>query len=135
MSRRTSSWHCSRSTCFLPSILSTHSQSIDRYPNLYEVRLIPTKKDIAFVEYLDEGSATVAKDALHNYKLDGENKIKVSGHHCSLFQQHPNPSFPFVDYIREEVMDFCDLTCALSPYGFVLYQYILFLYLSHPRVL
>lgn len=48
-----------------------------RYPNLYEVRLIPTKKDIAFVEYLDEGSATVAKDALHNYKLDGENKIKV----------------------------------------------------------
>ena len=48
-----------------------------RYPNLYEVRLIPTKKDIAFVEYMDEGSATVAKDALHNYKLDGENKIKV----------------------------------------------------------
>lgn len=48
-----------------------------RYPNLHEVRLIPTKKDIAFVEYVDEGSATVAKDALHNYKLDGENKIKV----------------------------------------------------------
>ena len=39
--------------------------------------MIPTKKDIAFVEFLDEGSATVAKDALHNYKLDGENKIKV----------------------------------------------------------
>ena len=49
----------------------------DRYPNLYEVRLIPTKRDIAFVEFLDEGSAGVAKDALHNYKLDGENKIKV----------------------------------------------------------
>ena len=48
-----------------------------RYPNLYEVRLIPTKKDIAFVEFMDEGSAGVAKDALHNYKLDGENKIKV----------------------------------------------------------
>ena len=48
-----------------------------RYPNLYEVRLIPTKKDIAFVEFMDEGSATVAKEALHNYKLDGENKIKV----------------------------------------------------------
>ena len=29
------------------------------------------------MEYSDEGSATVAKDALHNYKLDGENKIKV----------------------------------------------------------
>ncbi|KAL4068936.1 hypothetical protein V8B97DRAFT_2024590 [Scleroderma yunnanense] len=51
-----------------------------QYPNLYEVRLIPTKKDIAFVEYMDEGSASVAKDALHNYKLDGENKIKASIH-------------------------------------------------------
>ena len=49
----------------------------NQYPNLYEVRLIPTKKDIAFVEYIDEGSAGVAKDALHNFKLDGENKIKV----------------------------------------------------------
>ncbi|KAF8628537.1 hypothetical protein AX15_003831 [Amanita polypyramis BW_CC] len=49
-----------------------------QYPNLYEVRLIPTKRDIAFVEYYDEGSATVAKDALHNYKLDGENKIKIT---------------------------------------------------------
>jgi RNA recognition motif-containing protein len=48
-----------------------------QYPNLYEVRLIPTKRDIAFVEFADEGSAGTAKDALHNYKLDGENKIKV----------------------------------------------------------
>jgi len=49
-----------------------------QYPNLHEVRLIANKKDIAFVEYVDEGSATVAKDALHNYKLDGENKIKIT---------------------------------------------------------
>ncbi|TFK42259.1 RNA binding protein [Crucibulum laeve] len=49
-----------------------------QYPNLYEVRLIPSKKDIAFVEFIDEGSAGVAKDALHNYKLDGENKIKIT---------------------------------------------------------
>ncbi|TFK19674.1 RNA-binding domain-containing protein [Coprinopsis marcescibilis] len=49
-----------------------------QYPNLYEVRLIPTKKDIAFVEFSDEGSAGTAKDALHNYKLDGENKIKIT---------------------------------------------------------
>jgi RNA recognition motif-containing protein len=49
-----------------------------QYPNLHEVRLIANKKDISFVEYMDEGSATVAKDALHNYKLDGENKIKIT---------------------------------------------------------
>ncbi|KIJ13766.1 hypothetical protein PAXINDRAFT_135615 [Paxillus involutus ATCC 200175] len=49
-----------------------------QYPNLHEVRLIPTKRDIAFVEYMDETSAGAAKDALHNYKLDGENKIKIT---------------------------------------------------------
>lgn len=58
------------------SYLPAHPHN-SRYPNLHEVRLIPTKRDIAFVEFLDEGSAGVAKDALHNYKLDGENKIKV----------------------------------------------------------
>jgi hypothetical protein len=42
-----------------------------RYPNLL--------KDIAFVEYADEESATVAKEALHNFKIDGETKMKVSG--------------------------------------------------------
>jgi len=49
-----------------------------QYPNLSEVRMIPTKKDIAFIEYADEASSTAAKDALHNYKLDGEQKIKIT---------------------------------------------------------
>ena len=49
-----------------------------RYPNLHEVRHIAAKKDIAFIEYLDENSATIAKEALHNFKLE-DNKIKVCG--------------------------------------------------------
>ncbi|CUA74134.1 U1 small nuclear ribonucleoprotein usp102 [Rhizoctonia solani] len=49
-----------------------------QYPGLAEVRMIPTKKDIAFVEFIDEATSTVAKEALHNYKLDGENKIKIT---------------------------------------------------------
>lgn len=49
----------------------------EQHPNLVEVRLIPTKRDIAFVEYADEASSTVAKDALHNFKIDGETKMKV----------------------------------------------------------
>ena len=48
-----------------------------QYPNLAEIRLIPTRPDIAFVEYLDEQSSTVAKDALHNYHID-DNKMKVT---------------------------------------------------------
>ena len=62
---------------YSPLICQSLISYLPRYPNLYEVRLIPTKRDIAFVEFVDEGSAGVAKDALHNYKLDGENKIKV----------------------------------------------------------
>jgi len=77
-----------------------------RYPNLYEVRLIPTKKDIAFVEYMDEVSATVAKEALHNFKLDGENKIKVHlPFFCITLQQDSN--MKTLDYLREKIKRFC----------------------------
>lgn len=48
------------------------------YPNLHDVRLIPGRKGIAFVEYTDEASSTVAREALHNYKVDDEHKMKVS---------------------------------------------------------
>ena len=74
-----------------------------RYPNLYEVRMIATKKDIAFVEFIDEGSATVAKDALHNYKLDGENKIKVNLHAPKLFSCY-RANMLSTDHVREEVV-------------------------------
>ena len=50
-----------------------------RYAGLLEIRTIPAKKDIAFVEFADEATATVAKDALHNFKIDGETKMKVRG--------------------------------------------------------
>ena len=76
-----------------------------QYPNLHEVRLVPSKKDIAFVEYLDEGSATVAKDALHNYKLDGENKIKVRPPTQSsrpivlIFPRLPLPGNEIVEFV------------------------------------
>lgn len=48
-----------------------------RHAGLLEIRTIPAKKDIAFVEFADETTATVAKDALHNFKIDGETKMKV----------------------------------------------------------
>ncbi|KAG1894063.1 uncharacterized protein F5891DRAFT_1063747 [Suillus fuscotomentosus] len=38
---------------------------------------------------MDEGSAGVAKDALHNYKLDGENKI--TGRLSLRFRLHHSP--------------------------------------------
>ncbi|KAK8858915.1 hypothetical protein IAR55_003146 [Kwoniella newhampshirensis] len=48
------------------------------HPGLVEIRLVTTKKDIAFVEFADEAAATIAKDALHNFKIDGETKMKVT---------------------------------------------------------
>lgn len=82
---------------------------MSRYPNLHEVRLIPTKKDIAFVEFVDEGSAGVAKDALHNYKLDGENKIKVRCHFSVFVVDYrllTNLVF-LIDHLRQEVGEPC----------------------------
>lgn len=48
------------------------------YLNLHDIRLIPGRKGIAFVEYTDEASSTAAREALHNYKVDEEHKMKVS---------------------------------------------------------
>lgn len=59
---------------------------VRRYPNLHEVRLIPTKRDIAFVEYFDAGSATAAKD----------------GPSLSPFRKRLALT-TFLDYIRTEV--------------------------------
>jgi len=84
-------------------LLSPHELFLPRYPNLHEVRLIPTKRDIAFVEFLDEGSAGVAKDALHNYKLDGENKIKVRTNVQIHFFTLISRTLCFSDYVRKEV--------------------------------
>lgn len=50
----------------------------EQHAGLVEIRTIAAKRDIAFVEYADEATATVAKDALHNFKIDGETKMKVS---------------------------------------------------------
>lgn len=47
------------------------------YPNLHDIRTIPGRKGIAFVEFADESSSTVAREALHNYKIDEDHKMKV----------------------------------------------------------
>jgi hypothetical protein len=87
---------------FVPlSYLSAADRST-RYPNLHEVRLIPTKKDIAFVEYVDENSSTTAKDALHNFKIDGENKIKVQPAPLPALVASADVASP--DHLREEDM-------------------------------
>ncbi|KLT44151.1 RNA-binding domain-containing protein [Cutaneotrichosporon oleaginosum] len=50
----------------------------EQYAGLQEIRTVPAKRDIAFVEFVDEATSAVAKDALHNFKIDGETKMKVT---------------------------------------------------------
>jgi hypothetical protein len=68
------------------------------------------------VEYLDEGSAGVAKDALHNYKLDGENKIKVFIF-VAIWMSRANT---FADHVRQEVASTYQLLHRFSVYHSVI---------------
>jgi hypothetical protein len=76
------------------------------------------------VEYMDEGSAGVAKDALHNYKLDGESKIKVRvlpflSHHVEACIDAVKPHRSRLrgnELLAEPLPIFCTLSpsCSLS---------------------
>ena len=60
------------------------------HPNLHDIRTIPGRKGIAFVEYMDERSAITAKEALHNYKLEEDREMKVRL--CASALSHLNSS-------------------------------------------
>ncbi|KAI6192013.1 hypothetical protein M3Y97_00290000 [Aphelenchoides bicaudatus] len=47
------------------------------FPGLQDIRLIPNRPDIAFIEFVDEDKATAAKKALNNFKVSPKNAIRV----------------------------------------------------------
>jgi len=49
-----------------------------QFPGFREVRLVPGKSDIAFVEFDAETSAAIAKDNLHNFKISPTHLIKIT---------------------------------------------------------
>lgn len=71
-------------TCFYSNIfkwitslllyLSLHH----RFPGFREVRLVPGRHDIAFVEFENEMQATAAKDALQGFKITPTNAMKIA---------------------------------------------------------
>jgi RNA recognition motif-containing protein len=54
------------------------SQLFQQYPGFKEVRLVPGKKDLAFIEYETEQQAGIAKQSLNGYLMSESNPIKVS---------------------------------------------------------
>ena len=49
-----------------------------QFPGLQEVRMVPGKTGIAFVEFENDGQATQAKDTLQGFKLTPTNAMKIS---------------------------------------------------------
>jgi U1 small nuclear ribonucleoprotein A len=49
-----------------------------RFPGLKEVRLVPGRHDIAFVEFDEESQACAAKDALQNFKITPTQAMQVN---------------------------------------------------------
>ena len=51
---------------------------IYRFPGFREVRLVPGRHDIAFVEFENEVQAGAAKDALQGFKITPTNAMKIA---------------------------------------------------------
>ena len=49
-----------------------------RFPGFKEVRLVPGRHDIAFVEFETETQSAAAKDALQGFKITPSNAMKIS---------------------------------------------------------
>ena len=54
------------------------SPSLSRFPGFKEVRLVPGRHDIAFVEFENEVQAGAARDALQGFKITPTHAMKIS---------------------------------------------------------
>ncbi|KAK0400267.1 hypothetical protein QR680_003431 [Steinernema hermaphroditum] len=48
-----------------------------QFPGLKDIRLVPNRTDIAFIEFEDENSSTTAKQSLHNFKITPSQQMQV----------------------------------------------------------
>jgi U1 small nuclear ribonucleoprotein A len=54
------------------------SMLFNQFPGFKEVRLVPGRHDIAFVEFENEFQSGAAKDALQGFKVTPTNPIKIN---------------------------------------------------------
>eukprot|EP00053_Salpingoeca_punica_P012579 m.112747 g.112747 ORF g.112747 m.112747 type:complete len:227 (+) comp15986_c0_seq1:121-801(+) len=50
----------------------------NQFPGCKEVRLVPNRSDIAFIEYEDDTAATVARNALQGFKVTPQYAMKIN---------------------------------------------------------
>lgn len=68
-----SQFHQTNVFCFIKNF-----QFSFRFPGFKEVRLVPGRHDIAFVEFENEMQAGAAKDALQGFKITPNNAMKIT---------------------------------------------------------
>lgn len=54
------------------------SLSYNRFPGFKEVRLVPGRSDIAFVEFENEVQSGTAKEALQGFRITPSHAMKIS---------------------------------------------------------
>lgn len=54
------------------------SMLFNQFPGFKEVRLVPNRHDIAFVEFATELQSSAAKDALQGFKITPTHAMKIS---------------------------------------------------------
>lgn len=54
------------------------SMLFNQFPGFKEVRLVPGRADIAFVEFDSDAQASAARDALQGFKISPSNAIKIT---------------------------------------------------------
>lgn len=78
---------CILTTASCQVILHAHAVVMDtsnacgltsRFPGFKEVRLVPGRHDIAFVEFDNEVQAGAAREALQGFKITQTNAMKIS---------------------------------------------------------
>lgn len=52
--------------------------SFNRFPGFKEVRLVPNRHDIAFVEFANEMQSAAAKEALQGFKITPTHAMKIT---------------------------------------------------------
>ena len=62
----------------LGNVFLSNDSLLCRFPGLKEVRLVPGRTDIAFVEFETENQAVAAKDALNGFKITPTQTMSVN---------------------------------------------------------
>lgn len=69
---------CTTECCILVFYSGGYVSFVGRFPGFKEVRLVPGKHDIAFVEFESDMQAGVAKDALQGFRITATCAMKIT---------------------------------------------------------